>query len=176
MTILSSGTSPRVHWSGVKVTRTVDLGAPAISPPVFQSVTRKVTELARLSLHTNYNGPDTKRLRYWLHGPGFQTRQVQDFSLIQRSALKSTGLLFNGCRSSYPGVKWPGWREGEVNNSPPSSAGLRMCGVIPLLPLVCLHSVDRKYFYNIKFYTSNQKFLTCYMNRHTQQAQSVRTS
>ena len=125
MTILSSGTSPRVHWSGVKVTRTVDLGAPAISPPVFQSVTRKVTELARLSLHTNYNGPDTKRLRYWLHGPGFQTRQVQDFSLIQRSALKSTGLLFNGCRSSYPGVKWPGWREGEVNNSPPSSAEVK---------------------------------------------------
>jgi hypothetical protein len=64
---------------------------------------------------------------------------------------------------------------GEVNHSPPSSAGLRMGGVIPVLPLVCLHSVDRKYFYNIKFHISNQKFLACYMKRHTKQAYSVCT-
>ena len=51
-------------------------------------------------------------------------------------------LQFNGCRGSYPGIKWP---VREADQSSPSSADVQINGAIPPLHLR-LHGVDRDKF------------------------------
>ena len=79
-------------------------------------------------------------IRYALDGLEYEFQQV--FSLRinrpERSYVPHT-LLFNGCRGSHPGIKWPVWEADQLSLS---SAQVKTSGTISPLRLRH-HGVDR---------------------------------